>query len=216
MPISHHPPDDLLADYAVGALPEAEHLVLAVHVHGCARCKRFVGTMEQLAGAALADAPAVPQVAGEFTTVMERIARRPQRPQAEPARLDLDPELAELPEPLQRSRMGQWRWVAPGLSQRPILLTPAGKSRAFLLKGQPGTRLILHTHTGDELTHVLKGSYTDQTERYEPGDLDFSDEQVEHEIVISDDGPCLCLIALTGDLKLRGLLGRLISPFIRL
>jgi putative transcriptional regulator len=216
MPISHHPPYDLLADYAVGALPESEHLVMAVHIAGCGRCRRFVLTVEQLAGAALADAPPAPQVAGEFTTIMERIVRSPQVPQMEPASPGADAELADLPEPLQRCRMGRWRWVAPGLSKRPILLTPAGKSRAFLLHGQPGTRLILHTHTGNELTHVLKGSYSDHTHRFEPGDLDYSDEQVEHEPVVSDDGPCLCLIAITGDLKLRGLLGRLISPFIRL
>jgi putative transcriptional regulator len=216
MPISHHPPYDLLADYAVGALPESEHLVMAVHIAGCGRCKTFVLTMEQLAGAALADAPPVPQVTGEFTTIMERLVRSPQVPQMESPGLEADAELADLPEPLQRCRMGRWRWVAPGLSKRPILLTPAGKSRAFLLRAQPSTRLIMHTHTGDELTHVLKGSYTDQTDRYEPGDLDFSDEQVEHELVISDDGPCLCLVAMTGDLELRGLLGRLISPFVRL
>jgi putative transcriptional regulator len=216
MPISHHPPDDLLADYAVGALPESEHLVVAVHVAGCERCNQFVLTIEQLAGAALADAPPVPQAAGEFTTVMDRIVRSPRGPQAAPPRVEADPDLADLPEPLQRCRMGRWRWVAPGLSQRPILLTPAGKSRAFLLQGQPGMRLIMHTHTGDELTQVLKGSYTDHLGRFEPGDLDFCDEQVEHELVIGDDGPCLCLVALTGDLKLRGLLGRLISPFIRL
>jgi putative transcriptional regulator len=39
---------------------------------------------------------------------------------------------------------------------------------------------------------------------------------VEHELVVGDDGPCLCLVALTGDLKLHGLFGRLISPFVRL
>lgn len=216
MPISHHPPDDLLADYAVGALPEAEHLVVAVHMAGCARCRRFVHTMEMLAGAALADAPPAPQVTGEFTTVMERITRSPRVPQAEALPLNADPELADLPEPLHRCQVGRWRWVAPGLTTRPILLTPAGKCRAFLLHGQPGTRLIMHTHTGDELTCVLKGSYTDHVDRFETGDLDFSDEEVEHELVVSDDGPCLCIIAMTGDLKLSGLLGRIIGPFIRL
>src|SRR3954447_13387171 len=95
MPISHHPPHDLLADYAVGALPESEHLVVAVHIAGCGRCKRFVLTMEQLAGAALAEAPSAPQVAGEFTTIMDRVVRSPQVPQMERPRLEADAELAE-------------------------------------------------------------------------------------------------------------------------
>lgn len=216
MPINHHPPDDLLADYAIGVLPEAEHLVVAVHVSGCARCRRFVSTMEQLAGVALADAVPAPQLPGEFTTVMERIARSPRVAQAQPPFGDVDPDLADLPELLQSCSMGRWRWVAPGLTTRPILLTPEGRNRAFLLHGQPGTRLIQHTHTGNELTCVLKGSYTDHVDRFEPGDLDFADDDVAHELVISDDGPCLCLIAMTGDLKLLGAFGWLIGPFIRL
>jgi putative transcriptional regulator len=211
MTISHHPPEDLLAHFAVGALPEAEHLVMAVHVAGCAHCQHFVRTMEELAGMALAEATA-PESPGAFAAIMAEVDRSPRAEQ--PARSD--PELAELPEPLQRCEIGGWRWVAPGLTTRPILLTPDGKRRAFLLHGEPGTRLIQHTHTGDELTCVLKGSYTDHTNRFETGDLDFSDEEVEHELVVTDDGPCLCLIAMSGDLKLRGMLGRLISPFIRL
>lgn len=216
MTISHHPPEDLLAHYAAGALSEAEHLVVAVHVAACTRCQRFVGRMEMLAGAALADAKAPPEPPGAFAAIMAEIDRSPRaEPQSE-LMTPRDPELAELPEPLQRCEIGEWRWVAPGLTTRPILLTPDGKRRAFLLHGEPGTRLIQHTHTGDELTCVLKGSYTDHTNRFETGDLDFSDEEVEHELVVTDDGPCLCLIAMTGDLRLRGMLGRLISPFIRL
>ncbi|MDU6140171.1 zf-HC2 domain-containing protein, partial [Bradyrhizobium sp.] len=42
MTISHHPPEDLLADYATGALDEAEQLVVGVHVADCPRCRRFV------------------------------------------------------------------------------------------------------------------------------------------------------------------------------
>ena len=52
MTISHHPPEDLLADYATGALDEAEQLVVGVHVADCPRCRRFVRAIERLAGAA--------------------------------------------------------------------------------------------------------------------------------------------------------------------
>jgi putative transcriptional regulator len=215
MPISHHPPEDILAQYAVGALSEAEHLVVAVHVAGCAQCQRFVHTMEELAGIALADATA-PEAPETFAAIMAEVDRSPRTESQDERPAQSDPQLAELPELLQRCQIGSSRWVAPGLTTRPILLTPDRKRRAFLLHGEPGTRLIQHTHTGDELTCVLKGSYTDHTNRFETGDLDFSDEEVEHELVVTDDGPCLCLIAMTGDLRLLGTFGWLISPFIRL
>jgi putative transcriptional regulator len=214
MPISHHPPGDVLGAFVAGSLSEAEHLVVSVHVAQCIACQRFVGMMGQLATAALADATA-PETPGAFAAIMAQVNRNPLAEALHEGPAS-DPELADLPELLQRCQFGRWRWVAPGLTTRPILLAPAGKRRAFLLHGEPGTRLILHTHTGDELTCVLKGSYTDHFDRYESGDLDFSDEDVEHELVVSDDGPCLCLIGMTGDLKLRGVLGRLLSPFIRL
>jgi putative transcriptional regulator len=214
MPISHHPPGDVLSAFVTGSLSEAEHLVVSVHVAQCTACQRFVGMMGQLAATALADARA-PEAPGALAAIMAQVERSPPAETLHEGPAS-DPELADLPELLQRCRFGGWRWVAPGLTTRQILLTPAGKRRAFLLHGEPGTRLILHTHTGDELTCVLKGSYTDHFDRYESGDLDFSDEDVEHELVVSDDGPCLCLIAMTGDLKLHGMLGRLISRFIRL
>jgi len=215
MPISHHPPGDVLGDFVTGSLSEAEHLVVSVHVDQCTACQRFVGLMGQVTAAALANASA-PEPPGAFAAIMAEVDHSP-RPDPQDEHLPRsDPELAELPELLQRCQIGGWRWVAPGLTTRPILLTPDGRRRAFLLHGEPGTRLIQHTHTGEELTCVLKGSYTDHTNRFETGDLDFSDEEVEHELVVSDDGPCLCLIAMTGDLRLRGMLGRLISPFIRL
>lgn len=215
MTIMHHPPADILGDFASGSLSEAEHLVVAVHLAQCDICQPFVRMMDQLAGTALADATA-PAAPGGFAAIMEGIDRKAAPPSAPAGPAHIDPDLADLPEPLQRCRMGRWRWVAPGLTTRPILLTPSGKSRAFLLHGQPGMRLIQHTHTGNELTCVLKGSYTDGAQRYETGDVDFGDDEVSHELLVSDDGPCLCIIAMTGDLRLQGLLGRLISPFIRL
>jgi len=186
-----------------------------VHVAQCTACQRFVAMMGQLAATALAETTA-PEAPNAFAAIMAQVDRSPPAEMQHESPGPSDPELADLPELLQRCRFGGWRWVAPGLTTRPILLTPAGKRRAFLLHGEPRTRLILHTHTGDELTCILKGSYTDHTNRFESGDLDFSDEDVEHELVVSDDAPCLCLIAMTGDLKLRGMLGLLISPFIRL
>ena len=78
MTISHHPPEDLLADYATGALDEAEQLVVGVHVADCPRCRRFVRAIERLAGASIEAAEPVAVAADAFDAVMARIDRRPQ------------------------------------------------------------------------------------------------------------------------------------------
>ncbi|MGJ4887301.1 ChrR family anti-sigma-E factor [Bradyrhizobium sp. HKCCYLS3077] len=216
MTISHHPPEDLLADFATGALDEAERLVVGVHVAECGRCRRFVRAVEQLAGAALDQAEPVAMAADAFDAVMARIDRRPQsRPQVSEI-AEIDPELADLPEMVKRCKIGKRRRVAPGISMRPIQLSGSAKSRAFLLRSEPGARMLEHTHSGNELTCVLKGSFSHLGGYYGPGDFDYGDDEVDHRPVVGDEGPCICLVAMTGDLRMHGLLGRLISPFVRL
>ncbi|HLG83891.1 MAG TPA: ChrR family anti-sigma-E factor [Bradyrhizobium sp.] len=216
MIINHHPPEDLLASFAIGALDEAAHLVVAVHLAGCARCSRFVQAMEQLAGAALEEIEPAPMAADAFDVVMTRIHERPvaRAPRRLPASATAgDPDLPEI---LRRFRIGKRRRVAPGVSMQPIELSGTGKARAFLLQSAPGTRMLEHTHTGTELTCVLKGSFSHQGGRYGPGDFDYGDDDVDHRPIVGDEGPCLCLVAMTGDLRMNGFLGRLISPFVRL
>ena len=75
---------------------------------------------------------------------------------------------------------------------------------------------VEHTHTGTELTCVLKGSFSHQGGRFGPGDFDYGDDDIDHRPIVGDEGPCLCLVAMTGDLRMNGFLGRLIGPFVRL
>ena len=217
MSITHHPPEDLLADLATGALGEAEHLVVGVHVAGCARCRRFVQAMEQLAGEALENAEPAAISDGAFDLLMARIQEAPPRDtRPSEARNVDDEEHRDLPEILRRCRLGKRRRVAPGVSVQPIDLPGRGKARAFLLQSAPGTRMIEHTHTGTELTCVLKGSFSHAGGRYGPGDFDYGDEDIDHRPIVGDEGPCLCVVAMIGDLRMNGFFGRLISPFVRL
>jgi len=216
MTISHHPPEDLLADYATGALDEPEQLVVGVHVADCARCRRFVRAVEQLAGASLDAAEPVATGADAFDAVMARIDLRPPSTPRVSEVAEHDPELADLPDMVRRCKIGKRRRIAPGISMRPILLSGGSKSRPFLLRSEPGARMLEHTHSGSELTCVLKGSFSHLGGYYGPGDFDYGDDEVDHRPVVGDEGPCLCLVAMTGDLRMHGLLGRIISPFIRL
>jgi putative transcriptional regulator len=216
MTITHHPPDDLLADFATGALEQAESLVVAVHVANCPHCRKLIHAIEHLAGAALDDVEPVPLAADGFDQVMARIDKAPVPGAARPAPAEPAAENADLPELLRRCRLGKRRRVAPGLSLQPIELSSQGHSRAFLLQSAAGTRMLEHTHTGTELTCVLKGSFSHEGGRYGPGDFDYGDDDIDHRPIVGDEGPCVCLVAMTGELRMNGWLGRLISPFVRL
>ncbi|MBR0813585.1 cupin domain-containing protein [Bradyrhizobium diazoefficiens] len=213
MTISHHPPEDLLADFAAGKLEEAHQLVVGVHVAGCARCARFVQAIEQLAGASLEDVEPAPIASDAFDRVMSRIHEAPKEIAAPPLASAADDDV---PPALRKYRIGRRRRVAPGLSLRPIELSGSGTARAFLLRSAPGSRMLEHTHTGTELTLVLEGSFSHEGGRFGPGDFDYGDDEVDHRPIVGDEGPCLCLVAMTGDLRMNGFLGRLIGPFVRL
>ena len=216
MTINHHPPEDLLADFAAGRLDEADRLVISVHAAQCPRCRRFIAAIEQLAGAALEQASPVSMADNAFATLMARIDEPATLPPATTSSPPVQPLDDDLPEILRSCRFGKSRRVAPGVKLQPIMLPGADKSRAFLLWSAPGTRMLEHTHTGTELTLVLKGSFSHQGGEYRPGDFDFGDGDVDHQPIVGSDMPCLCLVSMSGDLKLHGWLGRLIAPFVRL
>jgi putative transcriptional regulator len=76
--------------------------------------------------------------------------------------------------------------------------------------------MLEHTHTGIEMTCVLSGAFTQDGSRYGPGDFDLGDETIDHQPVVDPGQDCVCLVAMQGDLRLHGLIGRMVQPFVRL
>lgn len=229
MTAKHHPSDDLLSDFAGGHLDEGQSLAIATHIERCPRCRTMVGALEHSAGDALAaiepvamaesalekalhllDAPAPTVRRAPAPTVRRAPARRVPRPAPAAA------HEAWLPEAVRGYSRAGWKWVAPGVSMQPIMLPRTSPTRAFLLKSAKGTSMLQHTHSGLEMTCVLTGSFAHQDGVFAPGDFDFGDDSVAHQPIVGSDEDCICLVAMTGELELQGLMGRLIQPFIRL
>ena len=213
MTIEHHPVEELLAHFAAGRLEQAEHIVIAAHTAVCERCRMFVTAFESIGGDSLAQSEPAPLASGAFADVMARLDRGefPAERQEVSQRADIG-----LPSVLRNYTIGQVRWVAPGVSMQPIAMRGPGRARAFLLRSAPGTRMLEHTHTETELTCVLQGSFDHEGGHFGPGDFDLGDPTVAHRPVVGTEGACICLVALTGRLRINGLLGRIIDPFIRL
>ncbi len=212
MTVTHHPSPELLAGFAAGTLDAGEHLAIAVHASNCPACRRLVCAVESIGGSTLEAIEPVPMKAGAFEAVMTKLDRSPPHSRASADSLADE----ELPKVLQHYRIGRRRWVAPGVSLRPIELPGPSSSRAFLLRSDPGTHMLEHTHTGVELTCVLRGSFSHEGGRFGPGDFDFGDDALDHQPTVGDGEPCLCLVAMSGDLRINGFFGRLIGPFVRL
>lgn len=217
MTIQHHPPEELLTSFAAGVLDLGQHVAIATHLVACPRCRAAVRAMEHVGGAVLSGLPPSVMSAGCFAAVEARLAGSV-RNYAEPAARGSATlaEVAGLPDFVRGYPASVWKWIAPKVHLCPIELPGASATRVFLLKSRPGTRMIGHTHTGFEMSCVLSGSFAHAGGYFGPGDFDLGDEADNHEVAIVSAEDCICLVAMQGDLRLNGMVGRLLQPLIRM
>jgi len=216
MSIEHHPKNEILAAFAAGTLDHGQHIAIATHLVACPQCKNFVRLMEQVGGAVLTELP--PATMSNLALVeVEARLNESVRPAAAPVSSTLpETEVPGLPKFVRRYQFGKWKWIAPSVHLRPIELPYASETRVFLLKSGPGTKMLQHTHTGIEMTCVLAGAFRQDGAHYGPGDFDLGDETIDHQPVVEQSQDCICLVAMQGELQLKGLIGRMVQPFIRL
>lgn len=219
MSVKHHPSDATLIAYGAGSLGEGLSLVVATHLSYCADCRRRVQEIEALGGVLLEELPPAAVADDALERLMQRLdepapaeAPRPAPPPAPPGALVLPAPLADYLGPVTEDR---WRRLVPGIRQIEVLPQRRGEETVRLLRIAPGTALPAHGHGGAELTLVLRGSFSDETGRFEAGDLGELDEETEHQPIADAEVDCICLIATEAPLRFRGLLPRLMQPFLR-
>jgi putative transcriptional regulator len=146
------------------------------------------------------------------------------------ARLDAAPDSPDLvaPEPaapdtlmtLLATASGQWRRYGRGVAMVSLQRRDKapgrdkGLSRLDLARVAPGVSLFKHGHTGFETTIVLQGAFQDGRDDYGVGDFIEVDAGVDHCPRALGTEDCICAIATTWHLKMRGWLGQLVRPLI--
>ena len=215
--IHHHPPDELLTAFAAGVLDLGQHVVVATHLVTCPHCRAMVRAMERVGGAMLDRLPPAEMSRSAFAAVEARLGGLAVSAAAPPAQYSAGfPDISGLPQFVRQYPDNGWKWIAPKVHLRPIALPEPSATRVFLLRSKPGTKMVEHTHTGFELTCVLSGSFAHDGGHFGPGDFDFGDGSHDHDVMISSEEDCICLVAMQGDLKLHGVIGRLLQPLIRM
>jgi putative transcriptional regulator len=215
MSIRHHPDDEILAAYAAGTLDFGKHVAIATHLVSCPRCRGFVRAIEHVGGSMLESLPPQAMAEDAFARVSSLLgaAREPGGPRIAAV---AEPAAAGLPAFVRGYEFGSWKWIAPRVRLRPIKLPVPSDARVFLLKSGPGTKMLQHSHTGTEMTCVLSGAFHHDGGRFGPGDFDYGDDTVDHRPLVDVGEDCVCLIAMQGELRLNGLIGRLVQPFVHL
>jgi len=218
--IRHHPKDSTLAAFAAGGLDEARRVVVASHISLCEQCALAVQDFEALGAAFLEAIDPVAMNESALESFWARAGKRERFSEAASTRAANDYAL-DAAHPLAAYLKDgvdaiEWRAVAPGLAQHVIPAEGYRPGVLRLLKINPGVRIPKHTHGDEELTLILRGSYSDEVGVYAPGDLADLDGEILHSPLATGGEPCVCLIATSAPLLFKTLVGRVAQPFIGL
>lgn len=204
--VKYHPDARFLTDYAAGSLPASQALCVATHLHFCAGCRMRVGELTELGAELFMQQQPSAVNAAAFDRLLERIESQPAA-RKRVAGGKTDGSLSTLPRTLHRlagADLEKVRWRRVGRKFRYANLNIGDSTReTSLLDIKAGGSVPQHSHGGDEITVLLKGSFSDQEGKYAVGDFIVRTRGETHRPVASQDQDCLCLTTLDAPIVMR-------------
>lgn len=213
MNLSHHLDDATLLALASGTIAHAHGVVAASHVSLCPVCAKALRKAEAVGGGLLVDGGIEP------VSDMARAATLASLDGVAPAKLRPSRK-SELPSALDHALGGlslaqiKWKKKAPGVALYDVPMPKGSTSALKLLSIGPGRAMPEHGHGGDELTMVLKGSYSDHMGTFRSGDVADLDDSVEHTPVADAGETCICVVAVEAPTRFKSVWARLFQPFV--
>jgi putative transcriptional regulator len=197
--VKYHPDARFLTDYAAGSLPSSQALCVATHLHYCAGCRLRVGELTELGAELFMQQRPATIAAGEFDRLLKRVAAQPAAG-VKPGPAANDHSVTILPRALYKLTNGnteRLKWQRVGRKFRYSSLNVGDSTReTTLLDIKAGGKVPQHRHQGDEITVIIKGSFSDQEGKYGVGDFIVRTRGEIHQPVASQDQDCLCLTTL--------------------
>jgi putative transcriptional regulator len=220
MNITHHPSDELMLDYASGALSEGWALAVATHLSMCDSSSGLLRGIETIGGILLDEADEACISENMFGSILDKIDidRISSPEQKEPVNAKKFGSI--VPQPL-ATYVGNdlealaWKNLGLGVRHLPIELSDRATS-ARLISIPAGKPVPEHSHSGRELTVVLSGGFHDVTGEYGPGDIQEAYGDLEHQPHARDAEDCIALAITDAPLRFSGIAARLVQPFFKI
>lgn len=214
----YHPNDNILTEFAAGTLPVAQAVAVNAHLHYCAHCRRAVSRLEVIGGALLEELTPKALTENSFDDLMARIDApshsQQEKPYTEPA-AEIYRQLPSVVANLMDHRKLKWRKVNRTLHSA-TLAVGQKQYEVSLQRIKAGECVPEHDHRGLEITVVLEGSFSDKQGIYQAGDFMVKEPGEVHQPISAQHQDCLCLAIQESPVKLTGLFGKIINPFIKL
>ena len=225
MELNHHPSMSTLADFTLGTTSNIADLVIQAHLSTCKECREAVKDMESLGGELMMQGGHVIRktdldlrkkglrICQEYETELRKEDNSSLR-LSRVGGLEKGSELSDLFSTYLDCSFEALPWKKAGKNIRVCKLRNEKDSSLWMIRGEPGAKLPSHSHDGQELTLILKGSYACSSQIYSKGDLHESDEEGAHQPIIVGKEECVSLVATEGKLKFEHWIPRLLQPFI--
>jgi putative transcriptional regulator len=214
----YHPDTRFISDFAAGSLPVSQALCVSAHLHYCNECKAKVAQLTDLGAELFNDLEPINMEKG-FSDLMSRIKSLPENESQASRPVSKSSKESVLPSALLKltnNDLESLDWYAIGKHFRYTDLNVNDLTReTSLLNIKAGGNVPKHRHKGDEITVVLKGSFSDQDDHYQVGDFIVRTQGETHEPVAAQDEDCLCLSTLDAPIQMTNWLYRLLVPFMR-
>ena len=211
------PHEDLLLDYATGALPEGPALIAATYVALNDDARADVSAMEAVGGALFEAIDPADVSDGLLERTLDSLDDEAGAPMVARPALDEDTTsvIPHALRPYLRGDLSDLTWVRRGKTaeQSELSLSDSanggGRYKASLLRIKAGQTIPRHTHK------VLAGGFTDESGHHTRGSLTVCDGSVEHSPVADKGEDCICLTVLDAPIRMTGPVGRFVNPFLR-
>ena len=222
--ISHHPDDELITAYSAGTLPLGQALCVATHTEYCDTCRQSVKQLDNLGSALMQTINASPISSNLKSQIMAQLDELTDVKPVDISFADSAVTDASIPNCLHHLVDGDyrsldWKRLSPDISSvelcRDNHSSNNNGSKVELLKIRPGGSAATHTHTGNEYTVILKGSFSDEQGLYSEGDFLMRNQSDHHTPIATRNGECICLAVTEGPVRLTGILSRLLNPLVR-
>jgi putative transcriptional regulator len=222
--IKHHLNDRILMAYSAGLLSEAFNLVVATHISFCDECRATLGSYDTVGGVLLEngiletddtaadglDQATLPDLQATFALIKLSASAPNLVPQA---------RSVDTPAPLAAyigDTLDNIKWKPVGMGVKQSILRTSAQATARMLFIPAGAAVPNHGHNGNELTLVLRGAYSDESDRFQRGDVEIADEEMQHTPIADRNEDCICLAVTDAPLRFSGLLPRLMQPLLRI
>ncbi|MYM62898.1 ChrR family anti-sigma-E factor [Pseudomaricurvus sp. HS19] len=219
--IHYHPDTDRLMAFAAGTQPLSQAICVSAHLEHCAQCRQLLRRLNHVGSEMISSLPPARVPEQLKAKVMQKIRSGEAAVEqpisttgSAPGHSPIVPRCLRKLVPGDIDKL-RWKRLSPSIRSARLCSDVDG-TQVELIRIKPGGKVARHNHTGEEVTLVLKGAFSDESGIYRAGDIIFRDQRDRlHRPIASQDSECICLTAVASPIQLTGWLGRIFNPLIR-